>query len=464
MKRRGMATASVVRPIIALVMFFAGVLALPEALSPSMLPLSLIAAVGFLLLAGVLAGEVGAAMGLPHLSGYMLAGVAAGPHGLGVLGETTVHDLAPVNTLALALIALAGGAELRLDLLRSRMASLVHAHAAQTLLGMIGMTAVFVALHPWIPFASGREAAALLGMGLLWAVVAISRSPSATLAILSETRARGPLAMHTLAFVMSSDVIVVVLVAITIAGARPLVDPTEVFSTADLALVGHEILGGLSIGTTVGLLLAVYLKLVGRQMVLLLLAVGFGVAEMLQYLHFDPLLAFLTAGFVVQNLTGRGPQLLHDIEQTTRVVFVLFFATAGAHLDLHLLARLWPVALALAASRGVITWVGARVGSRMARDEPSVRRWGFSGLLSQAGLSLGIAVLVARFFPEFGAGFHALAVATIAINELLGPLLFKVALERVGEARDPAATGPDASNLVSLGTSGGPDHVNPTPH
>ena len=166
---------------------------------------------------------------------------------------------------------------------------------------------------------------------------------------------------------------------------------------------------------------------------LVLLAIGFGLSPFLKYVHVDPLLAFITAGFVVQNLTNQGPKLLHAVEQTGSVVFVVFFATAGAHLNVPLLKEMWPIALALCGARALTTWMAARIGSRLANDPPTLRSWGFSSLVSQAGLALGLAVVIGDAFPSIGEGFKSLAIAAVAINEMTGPILFKFALDRAGE-------------------------------
>ena len=129
-----------------------------------------------------------------------------------------------------------------------------------------------------------------------------------------------------------------------------------------------------------------------------------------------------------------GEKLLHEVEKTGSVVYVVFFATAGAHLDIPLLKSLWQVALTLAVSRAFITWVASRTAARLAEDPPVLRRWGWSSLVSQAGLTLGLSVIVEREFPSFGGPFRALAIATVALNEVAGPILFKLALDRAGEA------------------------------
>jgi Kef-type K+ transport system membrane component KefB len=394
---------------------------------------ALVAATGFLLVAGTLASELVEVIKLPHISGYLLAGIVAGPDVLALIDAHSVHELTSINALALALIALEGGAELKLSTLRDGLRSLVVATLFQSLPILLLSALVFVAARPLVPFVEHMGPSALAGVALLWGAVAITRSPSATLGILSQTRAVGPLARYTLTFVMTSDIVVVVLVAVTLMVARPLIEPAATFSLRDLSDLGRELLGSVSLGTTLGLTLAAYLRLVGRQLSLVLVALGFGVSEVLGYLRFDALLTFMVAGFVVQNLSRQGEKLLGAIGEMGSVVYVVFFATAGAHLNVPLLRQMWPVALVLTSARGVFTFVGAKVAARVAGDPPTLQRWAWSGLISQAGLALGLAGVISRAFPSFGPGFGDLAAATVAINEMVGPVLFKLALDRAGE-------------------------------
>jgi Kef-type K+ transport system membrane component KefB len=432
---KGLGTRAV--QLLALVVTF-GLLFVATRLTPDLEDeLGTVAAIGFLVLAGTLMSELLETVGLPHLSGYLLAGIIGGPYILHLVDHLTVERLSPVNTLALSLIALSGGAELRMSTLREVSKSLGYAMVVQSAVVWAVMAAVFLAVARFIPFVAGLSFGELFGVAILWGVLAISRSPSACMGILAQTRAKGPVATFSLAFIMASDVVVVVLLAVALMIARPLVTGSGGFSMHDVEVLGHEIVGSIAFGTTFGLALAAYLKLVGRGLLLVLLAIGFGLSDFLRYVHVDPTLAFLVAGFVVQNLTAQGPKLLHAIEQTGSVVYVLFFATAGAHLNVPLLKQMWPIAITLCAMRAFSTIFAARLSSRFANDVPAVRTWGWSSLVSQAGFALGLANVIARTFPNIGQGFQALAIASVAINEMIGPVLFKFALDRAGEtARD----------------------------
>ncbi len=397
--------------------------------------LDTIVATGFLLLAGTLMSEVLEPLGMPHLTGYLGAGILAGPHVLHLIDHETVGNLSQVNTLALALIALQGGAELKIDLLKKILRSLAYHTVIQVVVVMVVMTGVFFAARPLMPFLKGMPVTMVLGIGLLWGTLSVTRSPSALLGVMAQTRAQGPVATFSLAFILSSDIVVVVLLAAALSMTRPLIEPGTAFSVIEtFREVGHELLGSIALGTTLGLILAAYCRFVGKQLLLVFIALGFGMSEMLRYLRFEALLTFMVAGFVVANLSEQGDKFNHAIEKAGGVVFVIFFATAGAHLDVPLLRKLWIVAVVLAGSR-ILASLGAHaLGARIADDPPSVKRWGWGSLISQAGLALGVAAVIERTFPAFGAPFRSLSLATVAINEMIGPILFKLALDRTGES------------------------------
>lgn len=407
-----------------------------------------IAALGLFLTGGTLASEILEPLKIPHLTAYLAVGIISGPYVLQVVDHTSVESLQSVNGLALALIAFAGGAELRLDMIKKGARSLAWATVTQCLLVLVGMALVFLAASPIIPFARQGGMAMTLGIACLWGVLSITRSPSAALGILSQTRAHGPLATFSLAFVMLSDVVVIVLAATVITLVKPLIEPGASFSSAALEHLGQEVIGSVALGTSLGLLIVAYLKFIGKNFVVVLVALGFGFTEVIKYLQFEPLLTFLMAGFLVQNLSKQGDKLLHAVEEMGSVVYVLFFATAGAELDLPLLRKLWPVALLLFAGRMALTILANVISTRLARDPPQLRRLGWAALVSQAGIALGIAAGISTSYPRFGGGFRALAIATVALNEMLGPVIFKLSLDRTGESS--SAPEPERASMVSV--------------
>src|SRR5262249_13621852 len=104
--------------------------------------------------------------------------------------------------------------------------------------------------------------------------------------------------------------------------------------------------------------------------------------------------------------------------------------------------------LVLFAGRATVTWTANRISTRIANAEPTLKKWGWAGLVSQAGVALGIASTIERANPRFGAPFKALAIATIALNEMLGPIMFKLSLDTTGESSD--APEPERSTVYSV--------------
>ncbi len=214
---------------------------------------------------------------------------------------------------------------------------------------------------------------------------------------------------------------------------RTAFDPAAHISLHEVTDLGMEIFSSVAAGTAFGLGIAFYLWAVRREQLLFTIVVAYGITAFCQYFHYDTLLVFVVAGFVVMNLTREGPHLLHTTESAGSAVMVVFFATAGAGLDLSALQRTWPIALALAFGRVGFTWLGCQVGHRIAKDPEPVRRYAFTSFISQAGVTIGLASIAAATLGAPGVELKALVIAVIGINELIGPLMFKLGLTKAGE-------------------------------
>lgn len=387
---------------------------------------------GFLVIGGAVVGDLAAFVGLPRLTGYLIAGVLAGPQGGAILAVEDVKALSLINVLALALISLQAGAELTVALLQRTWRSVLWSVAVQSVLVVAPMALVFHALTGWMPFLDGLGTGPLLAVSLVWGVVAVTRSPAVTLAILSETGARGPLAQHALGVAVLLDVIVLPLFAGAIAIATGQIGGLD-FDAAVFVRLGRELFASVCAGTSIGLALSVLLRFVQQDRILMLVVVGYGVTALVQWLRYDTMLVFRVAGFVVMNLTAWGRDLIQVSERLGAAVMVVFFATAGAKMDLHALRALWPVALGLFATRILMSWGSAQVAHRLARDPPVVRRYAITSLVSQAGVTIGLATIVADALPGVGKALATLIIAVVGLNELAGPVIFTWGLKKAGE-------------------------------
>jgi Kef-type K+ transport system membrane component KefB len=162
--------------------------------------------------------------------------------------------------------------------------------------------------------------------------------------------------------------------------------------------------------------------------------VVFATAAAAQALGFELLLGLLVAGFLVENVAPvRAEPLVGTLHQMAVPVFVVFFAMAGAELRIQEFASVWPLVMLVALARIAALYVGAGTGARWGEAEPVVERYAWMGLVSQAGVALGLAAIVADRLPGVGQAMQTLIVGVIAFNETVGSVLFRRGLDRAGE-------------------------------
>ena len=115
-------------------------------------------------------------------------------------------------------------------------------------------------------------------------------------------------------------------------------------------------------------------------------------------------------------------------------IYVIFFAISGASLDLDVLRHHWLLALICVAWRGILKFLGTFLGAKLVKEEPGIQKYSWAGFISQAGVALGMIIIIESTFPDWGSEFKALALAIIAINQIIGPVLLQRLLVRVKEA------------------------------
>ena len=393
---------------------------------------------GFLILAAYTVGEIGESVGIPKLVGYLVAGMVFGPAALGVVSHDSVLRLASVSDLAVALIAFTAGAELKWQELRDDGVKYIKVLTAEMSLTFVAMLLLVLALHRSIPVLATATEAQITVFALLFATVAIAHSPAATLGLLSETHARGPVAKTTLGVVLTSDVVLILLFTLMATLSRIILPPSGSVALPSLGSVMWEIGGAVVVvvvGGAIGGVVTLYLRFVSRDLLLFGIIVALFGSEIARLANVELLLTLLTAGFVTQNTLGAetADQLRDAVERASAPLFVMFFALADAAIMLRDLASfaflLVPLVLVRIASIMAGTWAGARWAGML----PLQRRYLSAGLIAQAGVAIGLAGAVQDVYPTIGGGIRTLALALIAINQLIGPIIFRRALAAADE-------------------------------
>lgn len=401
---------------------------------------------GFLILAAYSAGELAKQAHLPMIVGYLAAGALFGPSALAVVPEPAVTELGSVSDLAIAIIAFLAGAELEWSEMRRRGASLLRVTVTELLVTFLVVSALLVAMRDYVPFLAGTNWVTTLTFTGLFASMAIVHSPAVTMALLTETGARGPVARTTLSVVLMADVVVLVLFSVALAAARALV-PSGTAGVGSFGATVWEIVGSIPVGAVLGGIVALYLRFVRGELFLFAILVTLFGSAITRLLHVETLLALIVAGFVTETLApGRsGRALRHAMERSAAPVFVVFFALAGARLEFHELARLWPLVLPIVLARMLGLWIGGRLGGRAGRLTPIETESLWLGLVAQAGVAIGLVIVAGEVYPAAGGDMRNLMLAVIAVNTPLGAVLFRRSLVRSGEVATMGHTNAVAS-------------------
>ena len=284
-------------------------------------------------------------------------------------------------------------------------------------------------------------------VALLLAVIAISTGAASTLMVLRESNASGPLTEALTAVIALNNIIALIafsLAALVLDLSAPGSQfPSHAAGIAETMFpLVWQILGSASLGFLVGILLASWASQVvesGETLILLigcvLLTVGIANA-----LGLSPLVASLTVGATLANLSARSRRLFAALTHTDPPLYVIFFVLAGADLDLGLLRSLGVVGLVYVVCRSAGKLAGAWYAARRAGFPETVQRLlGFS-IFAQAGLAVGLVLLTQQRFPDLAPTVGAVVLAGVVIFEIGGPLSARIAINRSGESRPQLAS------------------------
>jgi len=398
--------------------------------------------VGMLLLAGFYTGRGIRFVKLPSIIGFMIVGVLAGPSLLNILGSPTLEGLSFITEIALGFVALSIGLELKIGTLKQQGSGIV-------LIILLESLAAFFAVSAGVYLVTKDVV-----LALLFGAIAPASAPAGTVAVIDEYRARGSLTRALYAVVGFDDGFGIIIFGFASAFARSMLNVENGGPAATLsALVAKPFLEiGLSvgIGSVIAFVFCLPLHKISSQRDVFVLTFAFVLIAtgICVRLRLSVILTNLILGIVAVNTQPEKVirKIRTEITQALPLLFVLFFILAGAHLRLSLLPSLGLVGIVyiLARSGGLVggSWLGALLG----RAEKKIRTYLGLGILSQAGVAIGLALVVGQRFAEFGARGSAIGstvittiTASCIVFELVGPILTKYALTKAGEI--PVNTG-----------------------
>ncbi|OIP29893.1 MAG: hypothetical protein AUK47_26500 [Deltaproteobacteria bacterium CG2_30_63_29] len=432
-----------------------------------------LAAFGFVLLAAFIIGEFAAFVRLPRVTGYLLTGIGFGPYVANLFSVQVVSDLSLLNSLAVGLIAMTAGGELRVAELRQTIRAILTIIFFQVVVIVPLVLTTFIVggsfLVDWGEFGLSGNLYFLLAMGAMFGVLAVGNSPAVSVALVNDTGAKGPFTSMNLGVTITKDLVIVVLFSIVTAISVSILSPGSGGFGETLGHLSSEMGLSLLAGVLIGLIVIAYLRItdaqcrtgearhspeVGEDFMLFIVGMIFLGMYVAEALVLEKILVFIIAGFLVENFSEGGHKLIAAIGRVSPPVYVVFFAMAGAGLNLGSIEQVLLFAILLAVARifgmRFSTWLGARVAGL----KPLFQSKLSLGFLSQAGVTLGLVIIAVSKLDQIDLGgvmlgtevFSPIILGIVAINLMIGPIFLKMSLTASGETAEQRAAQASATH------------------
>ncbi len=402
--------------------------------------------------AGLMLSRLAKLLQLPAVTAYLVAGIIVGPfclgafgiEGLGFISKENLHSLTIISDVALGFIAFAIGNEFRLSQLKAIGKQATVIGIFQAVFTTIVVDVALVIFHLIRPDVLPLPAAILLG------AVASATAPAATLMVVRQYKAKGPVTDTLLPVVALDDAVGLVLFSISFGVAKSLlVGSTDIISIIVEPLI--EVILSIALGTIMGYLFTFFerffhsrSKRLSMSVAFVFLTVAISMCKFEIFgihIAFSSLLACMMLGTIFCNICDFSANLMDRLDRWTAPIFILFFVISGAELDLSVLTNFMVVLIGIVyiIFRCLGKYFGAGISARFTKAPKTVTKYLGITLFPQAGVALGMAIKTVALCATIagaeviGTLVQNIILFSVLIYELVGPFLTKVALTKAGE-------------------------------
>ncbi|MBE5962693.1 MAG: cation:proton antiporter [Lachnospiraceae bacterium] len=375
------------------------------------------------LLLALIAGKIVKQVKLPNVTGYIIMGLLAGPYCLKLIPAHAVEAFSIIPEVALGFIAFSIGAEFKLSYLKK-------VGKAPVVIAITeGLGAVFVV--DLILIATGHDVAFSLVLG----AIAAATAPAATLMVVKQYKAKGPVTDTLLPVVAIDDAVALMSFGLSVAVAKAITSTEQIslFSTIMKPVV--EIVGALLIGAAFGFLFKLLVRFyTGRgNRLAITYAMIFLCLGICDYLGWSSLLACMAMSAILVNSSKESEEVFAQADRVTPPIFMLFFFLSGADLDIRILPTVGVIGILYVVFRVIGKVLGALLGAKISKAPKVVQKYLGYTLIPQAGVAIGLASTAMTVVPEYGKTIRTIILCGTVIYELTGPVITKLALKKAGE-------------------------------
>lgn len=377
---------------------------------------------GLMIFVGMALGRLVKKIKLPNVTGYLLAGLLLGPSILGLLSEEFLSGITVISDAALGFIAFSIGNEFKISYFKR-----------------VGATPIIIAcLESFFAVAFVTVALMLAGctttFSLVLGSIAAATAPAATIMVIKQYKAKGPVTETLLSVVAIDDATALIMYSISIAAATALSGGNATVKELVLKPV-IEIGGALVVGAILGFLFLFPMKAFKKDgnrlsLIIAFIFVGLGLSQLC---GFSSLLLCMAMGAVVANFSPDVNQIMKLSDRITPPIFMLFFVASGADLKLSVLPAVGLVGIIYIVVRVVGKMFGASLGAIVCKADKNIRKYLGPALVPQAGVAIGLSLAASSVVPEHASEIRTVILCGTLIYELVGPVIAKTCLKKAGE-------------------------------
>lgn len=376
-----------------------------------------------ILFSGLIFGRIVKLIKLPNVTGYLIAGLIIGPYCFKLVPLNLVTQFELISEMALAFIAFSIGSEFKISYLRRiGMTPIVIAIFE-------ALTATFVVTLVLILFGVETELSLLLG------AIAAATAPAATIMVVRQYRAKGPVTETLLSVVALDDAVALMAFGFAVAIVNALKNPGEASIIMSIVSPFIEIIASVLLGFLLGVLFNIPLRYFKKDSNRLIITVGFVFlgTSLATMFNLSPLLLCMCMGAMLVNVSNSGESILKLVDGVTSPIFLMFFVVSGMELNITVLPQVGLIGILYIICRVIGKVFGAYIGAVIMKAPETVRKYiGFT-LIPQAGVAIGLSLIAAQLLPEYGQTVRAVILSATFIYELVGPGITKVSLKKAGE-------------------------------
>lgn len=376
-----------------------------------------------ILLTGLLFGKLAKLVKLPNVTGYLIGGLLIGPSVLGLIPGETVSQLTMISDMALGFIAFSIGSEFKISYFKR-----------------VGFTPIVIAILEalcavWFVLGGLLLAGFKLPFSLILSAIAAATAPAATIMVIKQYKAKGPVTETLLSVVALDDAVALIAFGFAVTIAKSIISPNTGSLAMSILDPIFEVVITLVAGSLLGLAFAFLLKFFKSQANHLNLSAAFVFLTITcaKMLNVSALLTCMAMGAVLVNLSDASEDAMKITDMVTPPLFMMFFVLSGAGLDISILPSIGVVGVIYIILRVAGKMFGAWAGGAFMKAPATVRKYLGPALIPQAGVAIGLTFVAQTVVPEYADTIRAVVLCGTLIYEIVGPAIVKISLTKAGE-------------------------------